>query len=371
MIIKISNFGPIKEFTFDLNKDLIAIYGTNNIGKSYAIELVYLFLKFFTNNNTNFDILFNSIKNTFGNLSFNNTKIFFEMNNKYSIMFYLTDNNIMFDVLLNNNSFSVSTENIILDIKEQISNVYFLPASRSGIYNAMSSFGQIFAELSKIRHLLTKKIEIPSLSEPIADYFIELTEINGKNVNVNNNIIELSQQIESEILKGNVIFDKKTKNLKYKPFNTEKEFELSYVSSMVSEISPIVAFLKYILSKEKRQVVLFIEEPEAHLHPENIIKLVEIFVKLTKLNVKVIMTSHSNYVFNKLNNMVISKELLIDKYSAIKLNQTETGSISKDLLIDKFGADDENFIDVSEQLYEERETLIEKMNSEIDNDKPN
>ncbi len=369
MIIKISNFGPIKEFTFDLNKDLIAIYGTNNIGKSYAIELVYLFLKFFTNNNTNFDILVNSVKNTFGEYSFKNTKVFFEINDKYSIIFYFTDNSVLFDIS-NKNSFSVSKEKAISDIKEQISNVYFLPASRSGIYNAMSSFGQIFAELSKIRHLLTKKIEIPSLSEPIADYFIQLTEINGRNNN-NVDIINLSQKIESEILKGSVIFDKKTKNLRYKPFNTEKEFELSYVSSMVSEISPIVAFLKYILSKEKKQTVLFIEEPEAHLHPENIIKLVEIFVKLTKLNVKVIMTSHSNYVFNKLNNIIISKELSIDKYSAIKLNQTEEGSVSKELLIDKFGADDENFIDVSEKLYEERTNLIEKMNSEIDNDKPN
>ena len=45
MIIKISDFGPIKEFEFNLNKDLTVTYGSNNIGKSYAMQIVYLLLK--------------------------------------------------------------------------------------------------------------------------------------------------------------------------------------------------------------------------------------------------------------------------------------------------------------------------------------
>ena len=42
MKIKIVNFGPIKEFEFDLSKKLIVTYGDNNIGKSYAMQVVYL-----------------------------------------------------------------------------------------------------------------------------------------------------------------------------------------------------------------------------------------------------------------------------------------------------------------------------------------
>lgn len=45
MKIKIVNFGPIKEFEFDLSKKLIVTYGDNNIGKSYAMQVVYLLLK--------------------------------------------------------------------------------------------------------------------------------------------------------------------------------------------------------------------------------------------------------------------------------------------------------------------------------------
>lgn len=47
MKIKIVNFGPIKEFEFDLSKKLIVTYGDNNIGKSYAMQVVYLLLKAF------------------------------------------------------------------------------------------------------------------------------------------------------------------------------------------------------------------------------------------------------------------------------------------------------------------------------------
>ena len=45
MKISIKNFGPIHSFDFDLEKDFHVIYGKNNIGKSYAISLVYLILK--------------------------------------------------------------------------------------------------------------------------------------------------------------------------------------------------------------------------------------------------------------------------------------------------------------------------------------
>ena len=44
-LIEIKNFGPIKEIGFDLSKDLIMVYGKNNIGKSYAISVIYLLLK--------------------------------------------------------------------------------------------------------------------------------------------------------------------------------------------------------------------------------------------------------------------------------------------------------------------------------------
>lgn len=54
MVIKIENFGPIKEFEFDLSKDLTFIYGMNNIGKSYAMKVIYLLIKCFYQDDSDF-----------------------------------------------------------------------------------------------------------------------------------------------------------------------------------------------------------------------------------------------------------------------------------------------------------------------------
>ena len=65
----------------------------------------------------------------------------------------------------------------------------------------------------------------------------------------------------------------------YAPNNMDAQFTMAEVSSMVSEVSPIVAFLKYIIVKKQNlssegRGILFIEEPEAHLHPNNQVKLI-------------------------------------------------------------------------------------------------
>ena len=140
---------------------------------------------------------------------------------------------------------------------------------------------------------------------------------------------------------------------------------------MVSEISPIVAFLKYVLvNKDSNYIdnngILFIEEPEAHLHPNNQLKLMEVFAELAQAGITIVMSSHSNYVFNKLNNLVLSGKLDYNIYEPILLEKGEDGSVSKLMHIDECGADDENFIDVSEALYNEREQIIEKLNEGVE-----
>lgn len=461
MKIIIEHFGPINKFEFDLDKNLIVTYGNNNIGKSYAMQIVYLLLKTFivnmyttprsyrqmliyprhihvnmsgekienlirefinsseqTKDITN-DIIMqvndmicssfmpefiNSCKNTFGNLerTLENNPIILLHYDEVDLTIDLKENKIRggmkikpiilkktnsdfhksrnsatrFDIYVVDNIekpaeiiFS-EMRKIFIDYINHISgdfeNVYFLPASRSGIYAGMSAFGSIVAELSRNRAYFTKKIEFPGISEPISDYFISLSNIKPK---PNESLEKFYSCIEDKILKGKVTFDKSKNALLYNPNNLDASFEMTEVSSMVSEVSPIVAFLKYIVSVgmfkgKKAKAILFIEEPEAHLHPNNQIALIEIFAKLIGENVKLIVSSHSNYVFNKLNNLVLAQNLNYKEYDPIILEETTEGSVSKHLKIDELGADDENFADVSEYLYNERIDIIEKMNME-------
>lgn len=461
MKIIIEKFGPIDKFEYDLDKELIVTYGNNNIGKSYAMQIVYLMLKTFIVNtfltprsyhqiylyprridislpeekiesmirtfmesdeqikDITFDIVeevnklmsmafmpefMNSCKNTFGNLekTLEKEPLITIDYKEYNFVIDLKKGKVSgvikikpvrlkktdSDFHKSRNSAShfdiyvagdveKPTELIFQEIQKNFiryvrlisgnfGNVYFLPASRSGIYAGMNAFGSIVAELSRNRAYFTKKIEFPGISEPISDYFIALSNIKSK---ANEGLAEIYKAIEDKILKGKVTFDKSKNAIMYEPDNINASYEMTEVSSMVSEISPIVAFLKYIISTEYRRSpkpksILFIEEPEAHLHPYNQIALIEIFAKLIDADVKLIMSSHSNYVFNKINNLILAKKLDFNMYEPIVLEETQNGSISKHIAVDELGADDENFVDVSESLYNEREEIILKLNME-------
>lgn len=138
---------------------------------------------------------------------------------------------------------------IIFTILNQVGQVYFMPASRTGIYSGMSAFGSIVAELSKRRSNITSRIELLGISEPISDYFISLSSISNNDKfdkDIDSVIRACCDKIEGSILLGQVTFDSRKNSLMYAPNNMDAQLTMAEVSSMVSEVSPIVAFLKYI-----------------------------------------------------------------------------------------------------------------------------
>jgi len=271
---------------------------------------------------------------------------------------------------------------ILTKLNNSANDVYYLPASRSGLYQALSAFTPIIAELTQNRFFLaSKSIELPSLSEPLSDYFLDLSTINNKRLNKEfNEIIDLLQK---DILKGEIEYDDELKKIFYKPIGIKLSLNLSEASSMVSELSPLVLYFKHILNnkystsksrvifhggystsirgrRNKGYDIIFIEEPEAHLHPEVQIKLIEIFAKISKLNLKIFVTSHSNYMFNKLNNLLIKKEVDNEKLMVYHLTMNDKGSKNNnDMVPTEDGINDENFQNATEKLYYERLDYLE------------
>jgi predicted ATPase len=143
---------------------------------------------------------------------------------------------------------------------------------------------------------------------------------------------------------------------------------------MVSEIAPLVFKIYYRgfqkieelvkrkvnMSKEminkrlnRLKILLIIEEPEAYLHPEIQEKLMGQLIELTKYNVQLIITSHSNYIFNKLSNLILEEKI---SYKDIEIYHlvvwAEERSIDKkDMIVSKEGITDQNFYITSERQY--------------------
>lgn len=107
-------------------------------------------------------------------------------------------------------------DGIYHELNAGMKEVYFLPASRSGLYQALNSFAPIIAELAQNRFFTkSKKIELPALSEPLSDYFLDLSTIDRKYDN--KEFQSFVNKLEETILKGKVDFNEKTKNITYKP----------------------------------------------------------------------------------------------------------------------------------------------------------
>jgi predicted ATPase len=167
-----------------------------------------------------------------------------------------------------------------------------------------------------------------------------------------------------------VNFDQKTKQILFHPHNVDIRLELLGTSSMIAEVSPIVIYLRYIIGSEENirnrkdtgaKPIIFIEEPEAHLHPEAQVELIECFVDLVKSGAKLVITSHSNYIFSKLNNLIAEKRIDKDCVNGYLLSPTEKGSCSDNITMTDFGMEDNNFVDIAEKLYNEKLKIIENL----------
>lgn len=471
MKIIIENFGPIHSFECDLNQDFHLMVGDNNIGKSYAITLVYLILKslmdfseepyflpflFQQRKDEIFDMIpdemtklkpkdeldisnifqvsiIKNLENTFINRfqhyiigtydsidsvisQFTEEELCIKLLfNKINISIGVVDSNFQINKLelkkaikvkcVKQNRKPLEAEagiifyhnhgkpeyfkdsffntvisfylKLVEEVLSQIRSIHYLPASRSGLYQTLTAFGQIFAQLSKSRSFVNQQIELPGISIPLSDYFLELSEIKINKKDYENSQINIvAKDIETNILKGKVEFDLDNKKLFYTPNETSLKLDIRSTSSMVSELSPIVSFLRHVLTKpvqrnpydskkDLSKPLIFIEEPEAHLHPENQVKLIKAFISLIKANVKIIITSHSNYIFNQLNNLILAKEIDIESVQASILKPTKVGSKAYLLPLDDLGIEDDNFIDIAEKLYEEKVELIAKINSDV------
>jgi predicted ATPase len=98
---------------------------------------------------------------------------------------------------------------------------------------------------------------------------------------------------------------------------------MSIVSTVVSELAPIVLVLKH----SDKLPFLVIEEPEAHLHPKVQRMLAVVIARLIRKGVRVVLTTHGDLFCHQLNNLVKLGALPVAKRRALqrkfKLKETD------------------------------------------------
>ena len=87
----------------------------------------------------------------------------------------------------------------------------------------------------------------------------------------------------------------------YRPDGWKYDLPLMNASSMVSELAPVVLYLRHMVGPGN---VLIIEEPELHLHPAMQVEFTRQLATLVDAGVRVLVTTHSEWVLEELANIV-------------------------------------------------------------------
>lgn len=382
MIIEINNFGTIDHLRIDTSKNLSLIYGMNGIGKSYAVACVYCVLKSWeeVKKMIPLTILINDTEDS--NMVKENFIIAYLKKcfiDNFEKSFYdriqlkncLKKQDIFIDIFIENafklrinfieniNFEFIFFEKFISDVDflKKENKIYFLPSGRSGLYQGLNSFAPILAKFSLLPRG-SQAMELPSLSLSISDYFIQLSTV--KTSHTNPKYQPIIQKFEQKILKGEIRYDEQTRKMQYLPEGLGISLDVQQSASMVAELSSLLVFFKHVL-KDTEENIIFIEEPEAHLHPATQIALMEILDEFAKAGVKIFLTSHSNYMFNKLGNMLLAGTTNPETVGVYHLVMTPTGSVQNmNMQASKEGIEDDNFTNVAEQLYNERLKIYEQ-----------
>ena len=157
--------------------------------------------------------------------------------------------------------------------------------------------------------------------------------------------------------------------------DTEEEVSSKMLSTSIHEMTLLSIYLKYVVKKDD---LLIIEEPEAHLHPKNQRILVKYLVRAVNNGLKVIITTHSDYVIEQFNNFVrlnsinpdnleefnyTPKDVLNHEDISIYTFKKESKKqfISEKININETGFDEETFAPISEELYDESDKIMDMM----------
>lgn len=256
---------------------------------------------------------------------------------------------------------------------------YYLPAARSGIAQGHKVLSSILVGQSPFAAL--RPMEIPTLAGVIADFMGHiLTMEQSRRRRSSQRMKEVVEFLEREVVKGKIdienLGDVPYPEIYYEPFEGQpdiRKFPFHRTSSMVSELAPVILFLKYLTMPGD---LLILEEPESHLHPASQRQMARAIVRLVNAGVLVIITTHSDYFVGQLNNLLrvsrASREkrrkdgfevadcLSSDSVSAYQFESDSFSGGSRVIPLDispSFGIDAPDFGRVSEALYEETVSL--------------
>lgn len=124
--------------------------------------------------------------------------------------------------------------------------------------------------------------------------------------------------MEHDILGGKIRVDSNLAGYPsffYRRFDWDTDLPLMNASSMVSELAPVVLYLRHVVQPGE---TLIIEEPESALHPAMQVEFTRLLAAAVKAGIRIIITTHSEWILEELANLVRLSELPPERRNGIE-----------------------------------------------------
>ncbi len=235
--------------------------------------------------------------------------------------------NLVANVLLGNIARAVISETI----NPFDHSAHYLPADRAGVIQTHQSLVRsLIASASSTP--MSGAVSQPTLSGVHGDFLEGLVGL-GSVTAARSEIPErpLPLRMEQDILRGAIRIESNPvgyPSFFYRPKGWQRDLPLMNASAMVSELAPVVLYLRHIVHPGD---TLIIEEPETNLHPQAQVDFTRVLAAAVKAGIRIIITTHSEWVLEELANLVRMSELSPERREGLEaadfaLTQDEIGA---------------------------------------------
>ena len=378
MKVTIDNLGVVRHIEFDTQKPLSLFCGPNGTGKTYVSYVLYAIYSFDEDTirlnklRLLVDLIIKQKTDivSLPSLDASQVKRMIEMmsSNNLGSIFGISDELVKarFDNQSINVSFSDSEFDLfksILDsnpgidisvtFSEFLPRAIMLTVERNSIYTFKTELSlsrndlvdRLMALKDKSNENLSNILSASSRRYPmairdglkIANDLENIKKVKGE-------FFDFATNLEQSLLHGRVDVSKNGDVEFVVGDNVNLPIQLS--SSIVKTLSSLILYLKY---TAKKGDILIIDEPEMNLHPDNQILLARVFAQMANMGIKLVISTHSDYIIREFNNLIMLSGVSGDEMQTFsKMGYDNTMTLKKDdVAAYMFNFDKDNLVTVN------------------------